>query len=80
MEDTESWTGTSWRMARALTKMKEYQMIDTPLPIIVMLPAQQGDLVPGVQRPHLEYGDYPFPFALCTSSRRFRGQDGQTAD
>lgn len=65
MEDSESWTGMSWRLAGALTRMEEYQLIPagSPLPIVVMLPSATGDLLPGVRRRHLEYGDLTIPFA-----------------
>jgi enterochelin esterase-like enzyme len=67
MEDTQSWTGTSWRLMGALTRLVEYGLIlqdeDMPMPIVVMLPSAEGDLMPGVRRRHLEYGDTNLPFA-----------------
>jgi pimeloyl-ACP methyl ester carboxylesterase len=65
MEDSDSWTGTSWRLAGALTRLADHHLIsrDSPLPIVVLLPSAEGDLVPGIHRRHLEYGDVNIPFA-----------------
>jgi enterochelin esterase-like enzyme len=62
MEDADSWTGTSWRLTGALTRLFENDAIPT-IPIVVMLPSAKGDLLPGLQRRHLEYGDTIVPFA-----------------
>lgn len=67
--DTESWTGTSWRLMGALTRLKDHRLIlsrdddDSPLPIVVMIPSAEGDLLPGIRRRHLEYGDVNNLFA-----------------
>jgi len=58
MQDAASWTGQSWRLAGALTRMQEYDLLSTTnIPIVVMLHAAVGDVVPGVRRRHLEYGE-----------------------
>jgi len=64
MEDALSWTGASWRMMGALTRLSERNMLrhGTP-PIVVMLPSADKDLLPGVRRRHLEYADTANPFA-----------------
>ena len=80
-EDTESWTGASWRLIGALTRLADHRLILTSssdteeedrsqpppqqllLPIVVMIPSQDGDLLPGIRRRHLEYGDSNIPFA-----------------
>jgi len=62
-QDEDSWTGASWRLMGALTRMPEYKLIDDELPIVVLLPSADGDWLPGVRRRHLEYGDMNFPFA-----------------
>mmetsp|Transcript_16859 Transcript_16859/g.34761 ORF Transcript_16859/g.34761 Transcript_16859/m.34761 type:complete len:416 (-) Transcript_16859:31-1278(-) len=83
MEDKDSWTGASWRLIGALTRLADHRMIcsrkeetlqndkqhqvplspDEKLPIVVLLPSAEGDLLPGVRRRHLEYGDMNLPFA-----------------
>ena len=64
MEDMESWTGTSWRLMGALTRMADHGMLRfSHMPIVVLLPSIEGDFLPGVRRRHLEYGDSNFPFA-----------------
>lgn len=75
MEDEDSWTGASWRLIGALTRLADHKMIcsstststassnDNKLPIVVLLPSADGDWLPGVRRRHLEYGDMNFPFA-----------------
>lgn len=63
MEDTSSWTGTSWRLTGALTRMADHGLLSAELPIVVMIPSMDGDLLPGIRRRHLEYGDSNFPFA-----------------
>ncbi|KAG7362652.1 putative esterase [Nitzschia inconspicua] len=65
MEDAESWTGASWRLAGALTRLGDHELLQTerPLPIVVMIPSADGDLLPGIRRRHLEYGDINFPFS-----------------
>ena len=78
MEDKDSWTGASWRLIGALTRLADHRLIcskkddneqdatpspDEKLPIVVMMPSAEGDLLPGVRRRHLEYGDMNLPFA-----------------
>lgn len=62
MEDTDSWTGSSWRLVGALTRMYERDMlrIEAP-PIVVLIPCGEGDFAPGISRRHSEYGDLPHP-------------------
>lgn len=64
IQDSESWTGHSWRLAGALTRLHEHNCINT-LPIVVLLPSASDDLLPGIliRRRHLEYGDVNLPFA-----------------
>mmetsp|Transcript_6668 Transcript_6668/g.13027 ORF Transcript_6668/g.13027 Transcript_6668/m.13027 type:complete len:316 (+) Transcript_6668:59-1006(+) len=75
IDDGDSWTGYSWRMAGALVRLAERGCLglptisDTsnmnvdPMPILVLLPSAEGDFVPGVRRRHLEYGDTSVPIA-----------------
>lgn len=78
MEDKDSWTGASWRLVGALTRLADHNLICSrkettgegetlspleKLPIVVMLPSAEGDWLPGVRRRHLEYGDMNLPFA-----------------
>jgi pimeloyl-ACP methyl ester carboxylesterase len=64
MDDSESWTGTSWRLTGALTRMAERGVLrDDRIPILVLLPSMDGDFLPGIRRRHLEYGDSNFPFS-----------------
>lgn len=60
MEDSSSWTGYSWRLAGALTRLYDHEKIRA-LPIVVLLPAADDDLL-GVRRRHLEYGELILPF------------------
>ena len=54
MEDEDSWTGASWRLMGALTRLADHQLIGSNiLPIVVLLPSADGDLLPGVRRRHL---------------------------
>lgn len=68
MEDASSWTGSSWRLIGALTRLSERKMLhtDTP-PIVVMLPCGEGDFLPGISRRHSEYGDYTHPVSKAHS-------------
>ncbi len=61
-EDSASWTGSSWRMIGALTRLYERDMIEIP-PIVVMIPSADGDIMPGLRRRHAEYGDMTLPFS-----------------
>jgi enterochelin esterase-like enzyme len=63
MEDSSSWTGRSWRLTGALTRLAEHNKLQGAIPIVVMLPSEETDLLPGVRRRHLEYGDMNLPFA-----------------
>jgi hypothetical protein len=61
MADESSWTGASWRMIGALTRLADRQFLHSPTPIVVMLPSAEGTLIPGLRRRHLEYAaDGPF--------------------
>ena len=55
MQDSMSWTGSSWRLMGAITRLVERKLIETP-PIVVMIPSTDGDLL-FLRRRHLEYGD-----------------------
>jgi pimeloyl-ACP methyl ester carboxylesterase len=63
MFDESSWTGRSWRLMGALTRMADRNMIRGETPIVVLLPSCAEHLVPGVSRRHLEYGDVSLPFS-----------------
>ncbi|KAL3906282.1 MAG: hypothetical protein SGILL_009335, partial [Bacillariaceae sp.] len=70
MNDADSWTGASWRLMGALTRLADHGLLfqsssssSKLLPIVVLLPSADGDLLPGIRRRHLEYGDIPFPFS-----------------
>lgn len=67
MDDRDSWTGTSWRMMGALTRLQERGLLRGPTPIVVLLPSAQDDLIPGlVRRRHMEYaGNGVFAEAHC---------------
>ena len=56
MQDESSWTGASWRLTGALTRLSERQLLEGPPPIVVLLPSAKGDFIPGVRRRYLEYG------------------------
>lgn len=62
MDDCDSWTGTSWRMMGALTRLQERGLLQGPTPIVVLLPSAKDDIIPGiVRRRHMEYaGDGVF--------------------
>lgn len=65
MDDSSSWTGSSWRLTGALTRLSERNMlrIDTP-PVVVMIPSVEGNfLLPVISRRHNEYGDYNNPIS-----------------
>lgn len=59
--DTTSWTGQSWRLLGALTRLSERKLLhQSPNhvpPIVVSLRSADSDLIPGVRRRHLEYGE-----------------------
>lgn len=64
MADNSSWTGASWRMMGAMTRLAERRMLRNPYPpIVVLLPSAEDDLIPGVRRRHLEYADTANLFA-----------------
>jgi enterochelin esterase-like enzyme len=62
IEDASSWTGASWRLTGALVRLREYGYLKN-LPIVVMLESAEGDILPGIRRRHLEYGDTNVLFA-----------------
>ena len=51
MQDSSSWTGVSWRMMGALTRLVERNMLQTPYPpIVVMMPsAPSSSSSPGIR-------------------------------
>jgi enterochelin esterase-like enzyme len=64
VSDAMSWTGRSWRLTGALTRLADHGMLpQDQLPIVVLLPSMDGDLIPGIRRRHLEYGDINLPFS-----------------
>jgi enterochelin esterase-like enzyme len=65
MDDQTSWTGRSWRLTGALTRLADHHLLKEhhPLPIFVLLPTVDEDLFPGIRRRHLEYGDMSLPWA-----------------
>jgi pimeloyl-ACP methyl ester carboxylesterase len=63
LQDSCSWTGASWRMAGALTRLADHGLIRGPLPILVLLESADGNIFPGIRRRHLEYGDVNVYFA-----------------
>uniref|UniRef100_A0A7S4MX03 Esterase n=1 Tax=Odontella aurita TaxID=265563 RepID=A0A7S4MX03_9STRA len=70
IDDASSWTGSSWRLAGALVRLAERNLLRpvgqgaSPVPIVVLLPSAQGDMIPGVvRRRHMEYGDTSNPVA-----------------
>jgi enterochelin esterase-like enzyme len=66
MNDADSWTGASWRLMGALTRLADHNLLFQTrhkLPFVVLIPSADGDLLPGIRRRHLEYGDINFPFA-----------------
>lgn len=67
MDDQTSWTGRSWRLAGALTRLADHHLLKEyhPLPIVVLLPTVDEDLLPGIRRRHLEYGDMSLPWAAA---------------
>lgn len=66
IQDSSSWTGYSWRLAGALTRMSERKILQTnhlhAPPIVVLLPCAE-DRIAFVPRRHLEYGDISQTFA-----------------
>jgi S-formylglutathione hydrolase FrmB len=65
MDDASSWTGSSWRLTGALTRLSERNMFrtDTP-PVVVLIPSMEGNFfLPGLSRRHSEYGDYTNPIS-----------------
>jgi len=66
VQDSTSWTGYSWRLAGALTRLAERQLLQTnelcAPPIVVLMPCAEDNLA-FVPRRHLEYGDISQTFA-----------------
>jgi len=62
ISDASSWTGASWRLVGALTRLDDRNLLDGNPPIVVLLPSADGDLGP-FRRRHLEYGDLGQPMA-----------------
>lgn len=61
IDDKHSWTGHSWRLAGALTRLHDHDQINE-LPIVVLVPSADDELLL-VKRRHLEYGDLSLPTA-----------------
>lgn len=69
MQDSTSWTGYSWRLAGALTRLAERKLLTKTTstfspPIVVMMPCAE-EKIGFVPRRHLEYGDISLPFAMA---------------
>jgi len=65
MSDSESWTGRSWRLIGAITRLHDHSLLEIPTPpIIVLIPCGKGftDFPPSNQR-HAEYGDIMLPIS-----------------
>lgn len=89
MSDTESWTGKSWRLTGAISRLHEHSLLRIPTPpIIVLVPCGKGfgSFPPSNQR-HAEYGDFMEPYSIKHSdfvanilhpyiSSRFRVENG----
>ena len=66
MEDASSWTGSSWRLIGAITRLSERKMLSTDVPpIVVCIPCCSEQLIPGQSRRHSEYGDTTNPFSIA---------------
>jgi len=67
IKDSSSWTGSSWRLAGALTRLSERKLLtrttETNSPPIVVLIPSCDDKIFFVSRRHLEYGDISQTFA-----------------
>ena len=66
--DSSSWTGYSWRLSGALTRLSERKLLTQTTsscspPIIVLIPSSDDRIGALVPRRHLEYGDTSQPFA-----------------
>jgi len=67
MEDNTSWTGYSWRITGALSRLSERKLLHQTTekqspPILVLMPCAEDNLLL-VPRRHLEYGDISLVFA-----------------
>lgn len=67
IQDSSSWTGSSWRLAGALSRMSERGLLTRTTekgspPILVLIPSAADGLL-FVRRRHLEYGDSSQIFA-----------------
>ena len=52
----------SWKTS-GTAALRQEELQPPPLPIVVLLPSASDDLVPGIRRRHLEYGDMILPWA-----------------
>lgn len=66
-EDERSWTGSSWRLVGALTRLHERNLLEA-IPVVVCVPCAEGFLLPGVSRRHAEYGDFTNPISQAHSN------------
>jgi len=57
VNDKESWTGHSFRLTGALSELIRNDNVAIDEPIVVLIPSMSEDMIPGVRRRHLEYGD-----------------------
>ncbi len=68
IQDSTSWTGYSWRLAGALTRLSERKLLTQTTstcspPIVVMIPCNEERIGGVIPRRHLEYGDIAQTFA-----------------
>ncbi len=68
LQDSSSWTGYSWRLAGALTRLSERKLLTQTTsvcspPIVVLMPCNEERIGGVVPRRHLEYGDISQTFA-----------------
>eukprot|EP00956_Cyclotella_meneghiniana_P018419 scaffold30636_cov100-Cyclotella_meneghiniana.AAC.8 len=66
MSDAESWTGKSWRLTGAISRLHEHSLLRIPTPpIIVLLPCGKGITnFPLPNQRHAEYGDIMEPYSI----------------
>ena len=70
MTDSTSWTGCSWRLTGAISRLHEHDMLHIPTPpIIILIPSADRGTIPNSNFPpgwnqrHSEYGDIVVPMS-----------------
>mmetsp|Transcript_25237 Transcript_25237/g.29208 ORF Transcript_25237/g.29208 Transcript_25237/m.29208 type:complete len:378 (+) Transcript_25237:413-1546(+) len=68
-DDSTSWTGYSWRLTGALTRLAERKLLTQTTstyspPIVVSIPSSDERIANLIPRRHLEYGDISQSFAI----------------